>query len=101
MSILVIGGMDRLERHYFREARDMGASLKIFTKLRKNIHKKIGKVDAIVIFTGKVSHSLKHKIISYAHSNGIPVFTYHNCGLCTLRRCLDYLKKQIPNGGLK
>lgn len=92
MSILLLGGMDRLERHYLNEASLRGIKLKVFTKPTKDIGKKIGNVDAIVIFTDKVSHSVKYEIVNFARENGIPYFMYHSCGLCTLRRCLDCIK---------
>ncbi len=100
MSVLLLGGMDRLERHYQNEANQRGVKLKVFTKPTKDIARKVGRVDAIVIFTDKVSHSIKHEIISYARSKGIPFFMYHSCGLCTLRKCLDCLKELNKKGGL-
>jgi len=100
MSILLLGGMDRLERHYLNEANQRGINLKVFTKPTKEIGRKIGKVDAIVIFTDKVSHSIKHEIISFARAKGIPFFMYHSCGLCTLRKCLDSIKNLKQKGGL-
>lgn len=99
MSILLLGGMDRLERHYFNEASQRCINLKVFTRPTKDINKKIGRVDAIVIFTDKVSHSMRHEIVNFARSKGIPCFMYHNCGLCTFRKCLDCLKKLKEQGG--
>ncbi|MGC9018038.1 MAG: hypothetical protein ACP5JQ_07695 [Caldimicrobium sp.] len=40
MCIALIGGMDRLERHYFEEAKKMNVTLKVFTKLEKNLEKR-------------------------------------------------------------
>lgn len=100
MSVLLLGGMDRLERHYLNEASRRGINLKVFTKPTKEISRKIGKVDAIVIFTDKVSHSIKHEIASFAKAKGIPCFMYHSCGLCTLRKCLDCLKNIKQKGGV-
>jgi hypothetical protein len=92
MSIILIGGMDRLERYYQKEAIQRGINLKVFTKYTKEIGKKIGKVDAIVIFTDKVSHPIRNEVINFARSKGIPYFMYHSCGLCSLRKCFDCLK---------
>lgn len=41
MSILLLGGMDRLERHYLKEASQRGINLKVFTKPTKYIGKKL------------------------------------------------------------
>ncbi|MCS7164532.1 MAG: DUF2325 domain-containing protein [Thermodesulfovibrio sp.] len=100
MSIILVGGMDRLERHYIKEAIQRGINLKVFTKPTKNIEKKIGKVDAIFIFTDKVSHSVRKEIINFARAKGIPFFMYHSCGICTFRKCLDCLQKIKKEGGL-
>lgn len=100
MSIVLLGGMDRLERHYLNEASRRGISLKVFTKPAKGIGKKIGKVDAIVLFTDKVAHSLRYEIVNFARANGIPCFMYHSCGICTLRKCLDCLKNFGQKGVL-
>lgn len=100
MSVLLLGGMDRLEKHYLNEANQKGINLKVFTKPTKDIIRKIGKVDAIVIFTDKVSHTVKNEIIKFARSKGIPFFMYHSCGLCTLRKCLECLKTLKQKGGL-
>ncbi|MDW7971730.1 MAG: DUF2325 domain-containing protein [Thermodesulfovibrio sp.] len=100
MSILLVGGMDRLERHYLKEAIQRGVNLKVYTKPTKDIGRKIGKIDAIVIFTDKVSHSVKNKIINLAKAKKIPCFMYHSCGICTFRKCLDCLQKLKQKGGL-
>lgn len=99
MSILLIGGLDRLEKHYLDEAKQRGINLKVFTKPKKHISKKIGKVDVVIIFTDKISHPVKNEITKFARSRGIPFFMYHNCGLCTLRKCLDCLKNLKKQGG--
>ncbi len=100
MSIVLLGGMDRLERHYVNEAKRKGVRLKVFTKPTKDLSRRIGKVDAVIIFTDKISHSTKREIIDFARSKGVPFFMYHSCGLCTFRKCLDCLKNLKQNGGL-
>ncbi|MGB9809993.1 MAG: DUF2325 domain-containing protein [Caldanaerobacter sp.] len=37
----------------------MDVTLKVFTKLEKDLEKRVGKVDGVIIFTNKVSHELK------------------------------------------
>lgn len=51
MSIALIGGMDRLERHYIREAERFCVNLRVFTKSETGMGSKIKNVDAVVIFT--------------------------------------------------
>jgi len=94
MSIALIGGMDRLERQYINEAESVGINLKVFTKAESGIASKIKNMDAVVIFTNKVSHKAKREVMNVAKSRNIPVFMYHSCGICTLRDCLNCLKKE-------
>ncbi len=92
MCVALIGGMDRLERHYIDEARRLGVKLKVFTKSETCMASKIGSVNAVVIFTNKVSHKAKKEAMNIAKAKNIPVFMYHSCGVCTLRDCLNCLK---------
>ncbi|KAF0218599.1 MAG: hypothetical protein FD174_2692 [Geobacteraceae bacterium] len=99
MSIALIGGMDRLERHYLVEAERVGIDLRVFNRSEVNIDSKIKHVDAIVIFTNKVSHRVKKEAMNAARANDIPVFMHHACGVCTLRDCLNCLLITNNNGG--
>lgn len=91
MCIALFGGMDRLERHYIEEAESVGIDLKVFSKQQLNFGSKIKNVDAMVIFTNKVSHNVKAKAMKEAKAYGIPVYMHHSCGVCSLRECLNCL----------
>ena len=88
MCIALIGGMDRLEKHYQEEAKRAGFTLQVFTRSQTNISAKLKKADMVVIFTNKVSHRVKTEAMQAAKSRDIPVFMHHACGVCTLRQCL-------------
>lgn len=92
MCIALIGGMDRLGKHYRNEAKRCGVELKIFNKHKTGILSRIKNVDAVVIFTNKVSHNAKKEVVNAARTMNIPVLMYHSCGVCTLRNCLNCLK---------
>jgi hypothetical protein len=91
MCVALIGGMDRLERQYLEEAATFGVDLRVFTCSEARMNSKIRNVDAMVIFTNKVSHQLKKQAMSMAKINEIPVVMHHSCGICTLRECLGCL----------
>ena len=101
MCIALIGGMDRLERHYKGEAVRAGVELQVFTKSEINIAAKLKKADAMVIFTNKVSHQVKNEAMNSARLNNIPVFMHHSCGVCTLRDCLNCMVIIHNKTGLK
>ena len=100
MCVALIGGIDRLEKHYLEEAGRLGMELKIFNKNEGEIGRKLRNVDAMVVFTNKVSHNAKARAVKEARSRNIPVYMHHSCGVCTLRDCLNCFRI-INNGGAK
>ena len=89
MCIALIGGMKRLESHYVDNAASLGIELRVFNESETKIGRKIRHVDAMVIFTNKVSHRLRLEAVKAAKANGIPVLMEHSCGICTFRECLS------------
>ncbi len=92
MSIVLVGGMDRLGPHYIDEAKKYGCTLQIFNRANSKMTKKLQNADALVVFTNKVSHQARNEAMATAKRKGIPVYMYHSCGLCTLRECFKCLK---------
>jgi hypothetical protein len=97
MSIILVGGMDRLGEKYQEVAKDLGMDLRIFSQAKLNLGSKIKHADAVVIFTNKVSHQARNGAFNAAKKQGIPVFMHHACGVCTLRECLNCLKVMSTN----
>ncbi len=94
MCIAIIGGMDRLGKHYMSEAERFGIDLKVFTKSESGIASKVKNMDALVIFTNKVSHRVRKEVMNVAKARHIPVLMYHSCGICTLRDCLNCISNK-------
>lgn len=92
MCIAIIGGMERLERHYENEAKRVGATVKVFNTADTGLAAKIRNVNAVVVFTNKVSHRAKLEALNAAKSGNIPVLLCHSCGVCALRNCINCLK---------
>ncbi len=88
MKVTLIGGMDRLKRHYEEAAHRAGHDLKIFFQYETGMEAKIGTTDALVLFTGKVSHSARNHALEAARNLGIPVIQSHSSGISALRECL-------------
>ncbi|MDI7261017.1 MAG: DUF2325 domain-containing protein [Thermodesulfobacteriota bacterium] len=92
MCIALIGGMDRLERHYINEANRFDIQLKVFSKWEKNLSKKINSLDALIVFTDKVSHMARKEAKDVARNRQIPILMYHSSGIPTFRNCLDFIR---------
>ena len=88
MSVALIGGMNRLEQKYMKEAEKLGLELRVFSESKKHMDVKLKHAQAVVIFTNKVSHQARNDAMNAAKTHGIPVFMHHACGVCTLRECL-------------
>ncbi len=58
MSVVIIGGNERMERTYRDICNSFGCKSKVFTKENGAIRKKIGQPDLMVVFTGTVSHKM-------------------------------------------
>ena len=91
MCLAVIGGMDRLGHHYKTEAAQLGVKLKIFSQSENHLEAKLQNIDALLIFTNKVSHRVRKEALNAVKGSRIPIFQMHSCGICTLRSCLDCL----------
>jgi len=98
MRIALVGGMDRLQTHYRQEAAKLGVELRIFNRSEIDLQEKLGLSEAVVLFTGKVSHRARLQVMGAAQSRNIPVFQSHNCGVCALRNCLNCVKNGTAPG---
>lgn len=94
MSIALIGGMDRLKCSYLQEAKKLDITLKVFNKSEVKLSSKIKNMDAIIIFTNKVSHRIKREVTNIAKTRSIPILMHHSSGVCALRNCLICFKKK-------
>ncbi len=94
MSIAVIGGMDRLKRDYQKVGVRYGVDIYHFEKGRQGLEKRLGNMDAIVIFTGRVSHNAMKIARSVGRAGGVRVAISRACGLSSLGRCLDGIIKE-------
>jgi hypothetical protein len=92
MSIALIGGMERLGRQYRDEAESLGIRLQVYNEAGTGLAGRLAGVDAVVIFTNKVSHRAKRKAVNIARARNIPLVMSHSCGVCTLRQCFNCIK---------
>ncbi len=91
MSVILVGGMDRLDDQYRMEAQRHGMDIQIFSQDDRSMCSKIKKAEGVVIFTNMISHQARNRALNAAKNEGIPVFLHHSCGVCSLRECLNCL----------
>ena len=70
MSIVIVGGHDRMVAQYKKICKSYKCKCKVFTQMEADFSKKIGCPDLLVLFTNTVSHKmvkLMHFILVFRH----------------------------------
>ena len=96
MRVALIGGLDRLRRHYQDAARRLGVELEVYNRAEANLAARLQGSQALVVFTGNLSHQARVLVFAFARSRLIPVQQSHSGGVAALRRCLDTLRAGTP-----
>lgn len=89
MSVVIIGGHERMERIYISTGEKHGCKVKVFTKMPSDLCRRIGNPDYIVMFTDVVSHKLVLSTMKISKKKNIPSFRLHNSSLQTLENALS------------
>ncbi len=58
MSVVIIGGHDRMVSQYKKICKNYNCKAKVFTQMSANLNKQIGCPDLLVLFTNTVSHKM-------------------------------------------
>lgn len=95
MSIVIIGGNERMEREYKSIVKDYGYKTKVYTTMSNKVSKSIGNPDAIVIFTSTVSHKMSRKAEEEAKKKDIPILRVHSSSKVALRECMKNIHECI------
>ena len=88
MSIVLIGGHERMERVYIDAGKKHGCKIKVFTKMKGDLCNRIGNPDYILMFTDVVSHKLINTTLAVSRRKDIPNIRLHNSSLKSLEDAL-------------
>jgi len=89
MSIVIIGGNDRMIYQYKDLCKEYDCRAKVFTQMQGAMKKKIGVPDLIVLFTGTVSHKMVNCATFEAKRLNLPLARSHTSSLAALRNILE------------
>lgn len=89
MSVVIIGGHDRMVYQYKEICKNYKCKAKIFTHLSSNFKAKIGNADLLILFTSTVSHSMVHGALQEANKNHMLVARSHSSSSCALKKILE------------
>ena len=89
MSVVIIGGNERMERMYQDACLEHGCKkAKVFTKTAGEMKKKLGSADLYILFTNTVSHQMVNSALGEAKKCKAIVERCHSSSLCALKNIL-------------
>ena len=94
MSILVVGGHERMEKDYLEMGKKLGFKTKVCTKKANKLASSIGNPDAVVILTSTVSHKICNIVEMKAK---IPIFRKKSSSKSAFTECLEEINKELCN----
>ena len=71
MSVVIVGGHDRMVRQYMDICKKYNCKGKVFTQLPGNFKGQIGQADLIILFTSTVSHIMVNGAVQEAEKTNI------------------------------
>lgn len=95
MSIVLIGGHDRMSHRYKAMAEEKGHRIKVYTQMPARFSKTIGSPDAILFFTNTVSHKMVKAGITEAKKLKIPVLKSHSSSAVSLKNAIGILEESL------
>ena len=66
MSVVIVGGHDRMVCQYKKICKNYHCRAKIFTQMSGNLKEMIGSPDLLILFTNTVSHKMVRCAVSEA-----------------------------------
>lgn len=88
MSIVIVGGHDRMHCRYKEICKKHGCKCKIFTQCPANFKNQIGNPDMIVVFTGTVAHKMLNAASVRAEKSGATLIHCNSSGASALNEAL-------------
>ncbi len=92
MSVVIIGGNDRMHFQYKQICKKFNYKAKIFTQMPSDLKNRIGRPDLLILFTNTVSHKMAIAASQEAQKNNILVERCHSSSSAALSKIFEALK---------
>ena len=89
MSIVIIGGIDRMICQYKRICKKYNCKAKVFTQMSPNLGSQIGCPDFVILFTNTVSHKMIYCAVAEAEKNNTEIIRSHTSSGSALNGLLE------------
>ena len=77
MSVVIVGGHDRMVSQYVKICKSFNCKAKVFTQMTADFGKQIGAPDLLVLFTSTVSHKMIRTAVDGAKGSRTEVVRCH------------------------
>ncbi len=88
MSIVIVGGHDRMRCRYQEICKAFGCKCKVFTQCPGNLKEQLGAPDMIIVFTKTVAHKMVQVASERAERTGAVIKHCHSSSACALKKVL-------------
>lgn len=95
MSVVIIGGHDRMVCQYKKICRQFNFKAKVFTQMPAGLSKQIGSPDLIVLFTNTVSHKMVRCALEEAEKCNACLVRCHKSSRSALEEILENSCREI------
>ncbi len=95
MSIVLVGGHDRMQEEYKQICSKRGHRVKIYTQMPARFDKVIGTPDSIVLLTSTVSHKMILTALKEAKRKNINVVRSHSSSATSLEELLKKIEADM------
>lgn len=89
MSVVIIGGHDRMATRYKNICKKYNCKAKVFTQMAGELKKQVGTPDLFVLFTNTVSHKMVKCAVDEAKRNDTEIIRCHSSSGSALEQILE------------
>ncbi len=89
MSIVIVGGNERMTRQYKDLCEEYNCNAKVFTKMHDGLKNKIGSPDMLVLFTNTTSHKMIQCALTETKGLDMIIERSHSSSMSALRNILE------------
>ncbi|MCH4005963.1 MAG: DUF2325 domain-containing protein [Eubacterium sp.] len=89
MSVVILGGNERMERKYADICKEYNYSAKVFTKIKSGLKGRIGNPDLLVMFTSTMSHKMVRAAVAAINEDRVDIVHAPSSSASALRNILQ------------
>lgn len=88
MSVVIVGGHDRMVQQYKKICKEYDCKAKVFTQMSARLSSQIGNPDLLIVFTNTVSHKMAHCAVTEATKKKAEIVRCHTSSQAALHEIL-------------